>query len=403
MWLLTVALAACLPGKARPVTPLAPAPPLANGVDIHVHVTMKQAIPFFAGEPGSGVLATSPNQMTVNQVDAAALRRAGIRTVVAMLWPPPPLRPTRTRLTEALHQLRQLRAFTHGRPDFGLALDAASARALASSDRIALVPAVEGAEAISSVADVDLLYAAGARVLTVVHFVDNAIADAQDDQFGRVVGWLANGKRGGLTPLGRRAVERMMTLGIAIDLAHASEQTARDVLELTGARGVPVLTTHAGSANVQDRTVPDWEAERIARQGGLIGIGVYRFSTLRPVPKEDQREGHQLDTCDDVVAHWVHYAKVAGPEHVVLGSDFNSVILRALPGGFCPDGLRHTGDLPYLFGALQARGIPRETLDHGADRFLELLERVQAAADPREQARARATRLPDEDLFDVPL
>ncbi|HLL54495.1 MAG TPA: hypothetical protein VK447_13165, partial [Myxococcaceae bacterium] len=45
-------LAACLPARSRPVTKLEPAPPLAHGVDLHVHVTMNQAIPFFSGEPG---------------------------------------------------------------------------------------------------------------------------------------------------------------------------------------------------------------------------------------------------------------------------------------------------------------------------------------------------------------
>lgn len=401
-WGLVLALASCVAGP-KPVTPLAPAAPLANGVDLHEHVIMHEALPFFSGEPGDGALATSPYQQFVNQIDAPTLRRAGVRLVVAALWPPFNLRPGRSARGEALHQLEQLRAFTRRRPDFVLAYDAAQARALLAGDRIVLVPGLEGAEGIGSVEDVDRLYAAGARVISLVHFSDNALAGAERGQFGPVFNLLFNRAPGGLTPLGEAVVRRMMALGIVIDVSHASPPTIRDVLALTGPRGVPVLSSHAGVGNAAPLNVDDASAEAIARQGGLVGIGVYDYAFLPPVPEADRREGHQLGTCDDLVAHWIHYARVAGPEHVVLGSDFSSVILRPGPGGVCPDGIRHTGDLPALFAGVIARGYPREALDRSGDRFLELMERVQAAADPAARAAARRAHAPPEDLFDVPL
>lgn len=63
---------------------------------------------------------------------------------------------------------------------------------------------------------------------------------------------------------------------------------------------------------------------------------------------------------------------------MVLGSDFSSVVDRARPGGFCPDGLRHVGDTPYLYAGLVARGTPRTALESQAERVLALWRRVEA-------------------------
>ncbi|HEX8821389.1 MAG TPA: hypothetical protein VF794_15795 [Archangium sp.] len=117
------------------------------------------------------------------------------------------------------------------------------------------------------------------------------------------------------------------------------------------------------------------------------------------MPSAERWEGFQPGTCDDDVAHWVHYARQVGPEAVMLGSDFNSVILRASPGGACPRGLRHTGDLPALFAALEAHGVSRDTLDGSAARLLRVLEAVEARADPALQRSARQPSGPRDDLF----
>jgi membrane dipeptidase len=93
-----------------------------------------------------------------------------------------------------------------------------------------------------------------------------------------------------------------------------------------------------------------------------------------------------------VVAHWLELAKVGGPSRVVLGSDLNSFISRARAGGQCAHGLRNASDLPGLFAALEANGVPRDALDGMGDEVLRVLDAVEARADPRARAEALSRR-----------
>jgi membrane dipeptidase len=373
-------------------------------VDVHAHVLMGETLPFYVGDPERGPLADSPSQTFVNQLSAPALQRAGVRMVVAAVWTFPDFRPGRTALDEARWQLSRLEAFGRRSADFEVVHSAAGLRRAAAAGRIGLLPGLEGAEAVRRVEDVDALYAAGLRVVGLTHFVDNPLADADDGQFGAALGLVLDGAEGGLTPLGREAVRRMVALGMAVDVAHASPRTVEDVLAVTGALGAPVLSSHEGSAAGSVRTLRDDQARRIAAGGGLVGIGVYRHPILQPVPEAERAEGHQPSTCDDVVAHWRHYAGVAGGDAVVLGSDLSAPIQRPLPGGLCPDGVRNAEDLPALFAALEARGVPRASLDSMGERFLAFLARVEALADPALQAAARAKARPRPGVLgEVPL
>lgn len=381
-WLVCAVSLGCAMHPRPLEAPVAEVEPHVLRADLHVHVTMRAALgPFFQGEPGDGVLAGSHRERLVNQVDAAALRRAGVRLLLATVWPPPDTRPGRDALGEALDQLEKLEDFARRNPDFVLARTVEEARRELARGQLVLFPAVEGGEGIQRVEDVDRLHAAGARSITLVHFFDNSLADAADDQFGPVVGGLTNGRDGGLTPLGVEAVRRMVRLGILIDVAHASDRTISDVLAITEPAGVPIIYSHTGTGWADTRCLSTPLARRIGSGGGLIGIGLFR-SPLQEVPAAERWEGYQPGTCDEDIAHWVHYAREAGPEAVMLGSDFSSVILRARPGGACAQGMRHAGDLPALFSALEAHGVARESLDGSGARLLRVLETVQARAEP---------------------
>jgi microsomal dipeptidase-like Zn-dependent dipeptidase len=82
------------------------------------------------------------------------------------------------------------------------------------------------------------------------------------------------------------------------------------------------------------------------------------------------------------VAHWKHLASVVPPAQLTLGSDFNGMISRPAPGGSCPDGVRNTGDLETLYGALVKHGVPQTAIDGMGWRFLELWEALEKRADP---------------------
>ncbi len=367
-------------------------------VDLHCHFSMSQAArPIFRGEPGRGPLATRPDQVLVNQVEVEGLRASGLRLLVASVWPPFGLRPGVSARDEAQLQLEGLRALARRQPELTLVKDAASARAaLARAGGLALLPGVEGGEGITRVEDVELYFAAGARVLTLFHFVDNALGGAAKGQVGRVVGVTPEGvSEKGLTPLGAEVVKRMFSLGMVVDLAHASDRSAQDVLALAEGAGVPVINSHtaARALTPMERNESDALVARIAQGGGLVGVTFFRgFSA--GVPEGERLTPHEDGTCDDFLAHWRHLAKVAGNDALVLGTDFNGFVTRARPGGRCQSGVRTTADVGAVLAALKAEGVPAESLGGMGERFLKLLEKVEAKADPAARARAAALKVP---------
>jgi len=129
-------------------------------------------------------------------------------------------------------------------------------------------------------------------------------------------------KAGGLTALGHEAVREMNRLGIAIDLSHANPATTADVLVLSS---VPPVMTHAGCAAVHahPRNKTDEQLRALAAKGGVVGI--YDLPYLSASP-------HQ-PTVDDYLAHMEHALKVAGEDHVGVGSDVGIAPFDTSPAG----------------------------------------------------------------------
>jgi membrane dipeptidase len=115
---------------------------------------------------------------------------------------------------------------------------------------------------------------------------------------------------GGLTALGKEAVKRMNSLGITIDLSHANSQTTEDVLD---ASPKPVIMSHAGCAAVHPhpRNKTDEQLRALASHGGVIGIYDLPYLTASPTQP----------TADDYMRHLEHALKIAGEDHVGIGSD----------------------------------------------------------------------------------
>ncbi len=115
---------------------------------------------------------------------------------------------------------------------------------------------------------------------------------------------------GGLSPLGREAVQKMNALGIAIDLSHANTQTTADT---TMTSSKPVIMSHAGCAAVHPhpRNKTDDQLRSLAEKGGVVGI--YDLPYLSASPRQP--------TVNDYMSHMEHALKVAGEEHVGVGSD----------------------------------------------------------------------------------
>ena len=115
---------------------------------------------------------------------------------------------------------------------------------------------------------------------------------------------------GGLTPLGRDAVREMNRLGIALDLSHANAATTTEALQLSAK---PPVMTHAACAAVHahPRNKSDAQLKALAEKGGVVGIFDLPYLTASP----------RQPTVDDYMAHLEHALKVAGEDHVGIGSD----------------------------------------------------------------------------------
>jgi len=161
---------------------------------------------------------------------------------------------------------------------------------------------IEGAHALEGeLANLDVLFDAGFRLVGLAHFHDNEVAGS------------AHGVvRTGLTALGRQVVERMEQLGMIVDLAHASPATIDDVVAIATK---PVLASHTGVRAICDsaRNLADDQLERIAATGGLIGVSFFRAATC----------GRTMEAIVRTVRHTVDRV---GVDHVALGSDFDGSV-----------------------------------------------------------------------------
>ncbi|MWV17265.1 peptidase M19 [Pseudomonas sp. L-22-4S-12] len=149
--------------------------------------------------------------------------------------------------------------------------------------------------------NVDRLYDAGFRIAGLTHFFDNE------------VGGSAHGlEKGGLTPLGRQVIARLERKGMLVDLAHASKPLIDDVLAIAQR---PVLVSHTGVAGTckGPRNLSDEHLQRIAANGGLIGIGYWDAAVC--------------ETSVGAIVRAIRYtADKVGVEHVALGSDFDGTV-----------------------------------------------------------------------------
>ena len=118
-------------------------------------------------------------------------------------------------------------------------------------------------------------------------------------------------ENGGLTPLGRQLVEALNTNGITVDLAHCGLRTTMDAIEHSAK---PVAISHSGCRAVADRprSKPDEILKRMADKGGVIGIYLMPFLSMRGQPSSD-----------DLVRHIEHAINVCGEDHVGIGSDLS--------------------------------------------------------------------------------
>jgi membrane dipeptidase len=256
--------------------------------------------------------------------------------------------------------LEQVQAYARALRDNADRVIAVRSRAdlepVVSGARMGMLLSMEGVEPLGYDPElVDVFWELGVRMASLTWNRRNAFADGAGER-----------GEGGLSRLGERLVDRMVELGIVIDLAHASERTYWDVLERT--EGAQVVVSHAGCQSVHgwQRNLSDKQLEGLAARGGVLGI------MLVPIGIDAERW-----EIERVVDHIDHAVRVMGPEHVGLGGDFMQQLARALdlgtlPGAMLPagmpidaaiDGLAGPEDYPNLVRALEARGYAERDLE----------------------------------------
>ena len=264
--------------------------------------------------------------------------------VAAQGWPP---RTWRSPLQRALYQAERLRALAAGSEGrLRIATTAAELPSPSAAPAGAVVGmlAIEGGQALEGeLANVERLHAAGYRMIGLVHFFDNEI------------GGSAHGlAKGGLTGFGAEVIRRMEALGMAVDLAHASEPLFRNVAAQATR---PLVVSHSGVRGTCDnaRNLSDEMLELVAASGGLVGIGFWPTAVCGDGP--------------EAIARAIHYAADRiGVAHVALGSDFDGAVatpfdaagLPALTGALLAAGF-HAGEVSAIMGGNALR-VLRELL-----------------------------------------
>ncbi len=156
---------------------------------------------------------------------------------------------------------------------------------------------------------VDLFYRLGVRIIQLTYNDRNLVGD----------GCLEPGNAG-VSAFGRQVIERMNTLGIAVDLSHCGTQTTADGI---AASTRPPLITHSGCREVyrHPRSKEDRELKAMADKGGVVGI--YFMPFIGPGPG--------APTTEMLMRQIEHAIKVCGVDHVGIGSDLSTTPIEESP------------------------------------------------------------------------
>lgn len=312
------------------------------------------------------------------QVDFARLRKGGVNAPFFALWIPVYYKGGEAvRRTLDFRDAAQ-RMFEAHPKEIEQARNAADIERITKSGKLAIVLTLEGGHQIGNdIAVLREFHRLGIRAMTLTHFRNNEWADSSTDK----------PEHNGLTDFGKDVVREMNRLGMLVDISHVADKTFYDAIAVSTK---PVIASHSSCRALADvpRNMTDDMLRALAKNGGVVGINfapgfINREDAVdtmkdigRKAAEEPKLTGKALDkystdeilkedgahvktqhaTIDDVVAHIDHAVKVAGIDHVGIGSDFDGI-----PS--IPKGVEDIGKMPAVWAALKAKGYSQADID----------------------------------------
>ncbi len=332
-------------------------------------------------------------------IDIPRMREGGLSAIFFSIWISSKILGPDA-VQKAIHQIDAVRETVRKHPnDLMLATSAADIREAKKQHKIAVLMGVEGGHMMGNDLAVLRTFAAlGVRYMTLTHMDNNEWADSSTDK----------PLHNGLTDFGKQVVLEMNRLGIMVDISHVSDKTFEDALAVSKA---PLLASHSSCRAICNapRNMTDDMMRELAKHGGVVQINYhvgflsqeYRdYEKAHPeVDKEIEaevkkrcgdNEACKLTTGDQVVRdfmeagklpkvdwtviidHIDHAIKVAGIDHVGLGSDFDGAVM--------PLGMQDVTHIPQITDALLKKGYSesdvRKILGENTLRVLSDSERI---------------------------
>jgi membrane dipeptidase len=235
---------------------------------------------------------------------------------------------------------------------FEMAYTAADVERSFKAGRIGSLIGMEGGHSIdSSLATLRMMYALGARYMTLTHSANVPWADASP---GPAV-------LGGLSKFGEEVVREMNRLGMLVDLSHVSPETMEDAIRVSEA---PVIFSHSSAKAICNvhRNVPDNVLQLVAKNGGVVMVTFVPGFISQAVADYDAKPAVDRGsapapraTLSQVADHIDHIRKVAGIDHIGLGGDFDGI-------SSVVQGLEDVSTYPALSAELLRRGYKDDDL-----------------------------------------
>ncbi len=275
---------------------------------------------------------------------------------------------------QTLEQIDVIHRLVRTYPDvFEMALTAAEVERIRKKGKIASLIGVEGGHSIdNSLGVLRTYYQLGVRYMTLTHSDNTDWADSATDK----------PRHKGLTKFGEEVVREMNRLGMLVDISHVSADTMRHALRITRA---PLIASHSSAFALagHPRNVPDDVLKLVKANGGVVMVNFYSgFITPEGVrasrglvdayrgmakkyPDARQRRAAleawkkenplPAGSIHHVVDHIEHVIKVAGVDHVGLGSDYDGITSA-------PHQLEDVSCYPYITQELLNRGYKKEEI-----------------------------------------